>query len=218
MREFFGGSNFYGIPCSAVPKDGDPIGRIVHDYGYYPGDSYSVNSTHSCTSVRYLSLFEVASILDEVKWFIKADLASGYRQFGTHPVDWKFQVYCNGPNEHYIDLACPFGKTNSSLEFCPPVQLFAKSAAARYGQLLSRWTPTLGTHVDDIFGGFKRCEKYTEAHRFREYLISVGANLTIIFNPKEKKTPLPARSQVILGRLFNSTSNRVPTVDKKRKK
>ena len=83
-----------------------------------------------------MSLFEVASILDEVKWFIRADLASGYRQFGTHQVDWKFQVYCNGPNEHYIDLAYPFGKTNSSLEFCPPVQLFAKSAAARYGQLM----------------------------------------------------------------------------------
>ena len=114
--------------------DGDPLGRIVHDYGYYPEGSYSVNAAHSCTSVRFLSLFEVTSILDEVDWFIKADLSSGYRQFGAHPADWRFQVYCNGPDEHYIDLACPFGKTNSSLEFCPPVRLFAESAAQRYGQ------------------------------------------------------------------------------------
>ena len=66
VREFFGGSDFYGIPCSATEKDGDPIGRIVHDYGYHPVGSYSVNSTHSCTSVKYLSLFKVTSILDQV--------------------------------------------------------------------------------------------------------------------------------------------------------
>ena len=138
VHEFFGGVDFYGIPCSATAKDGDPLGRIVHVYGYHPAGSYSVNSTHSCTSVKYLSLFKVANILDQVDWFIKADLTSGYRQFGTHPVDWKFQVYCNGPNEHYIDLACPFGKTNSSLEFCPPVRLFAESAAVRFGQWVSR--------------------------------------------------------------------------------
>ena len=33
VREFFGGANFYGIPCSATAKGGDPLGRIVHDYG-----------------------------------------------------------------------------------------------------------------------------------------------------------------------------------------
>ena len=58
--------DFYGIPCSAVAKGGDPLGRIVHDYGYYQTGSYSVNATHSCTSVRYLSFKEVAKILDGV--------------------------------------------------------------------------------------------------------------------------------------------------------
>ena len=67
VREFFGGEEFYGIPCSATAKDGNPIGRIVHDYGYYPEHSYSVNATHSCTSVKFLSLFEVSSILDQVE-------------------------------------------------------------------------------------------------------------------------------------------------------
>ena len=138
-------------------KDGDPLGRIVHDYGYYARGSYSVNATHSCTTVEYLTFKQVVSILDDVPWLIKADLKSGYRQFGVHPVDWKFQVYCNGPDEHYIDLACPFRKTNSALEFCPPVELFAKSAAIRYSEFFGKPKPILGSHIDDIFGGFKGC-------------------------------------------------------------
>ena len=44
VQEFFGGQNFYGIPSNGVMKNGDPCGRIVHDYGYHPKDSYSVNS------------------------------------------------------------------------------------------------------------------------------------------------------------------------------
>ena len=35
VRIFFDGKNFYGIPCGATVKDGDPYGRIVHDYGFY---------------------------------------------------------------------------------------------------------------------------------------------------------------------------------------
>ena len=68
-------------------QDGDPLGRIVHDYGWYPKGSYSVNATHSCTSVKYLSVKDTVGILDRVKFFVKADLSSGYRQFGAHPVD-----------------------------------------------------------------------------------------------------------------------------------
>ena len=146
---------------------------------------------------------------------LKADLASGYRQFGTHPVDWRFQVYCNGPDEHYIDLACPFGKTNSSLEFCPPVTLFAKSAAVRYGEKFATVPPVLGTHVDDIFGGFKNCSSYQKAKHFRDYLCEVGAIHSIRFNQKTEKTPLPARSQVILGRRYDSCLKRVFTSEKK---
>ena len=136
-------------------KNGNPCGHIVYDYGYYPDKSYSVNATHSCTSVRYLTTKEVVAILDSVTYYIKGDFESGFRQFGTHPVDWRFQVYCNGPEEHYIDLACPFGKTNSPLEFCPPVALLAKSLAVRYAEKFRVRSPVLGTHVDDIFGGFK---------------------------------------------------------------
>ena len=87
VRKFFGGRNFYGIPSGATEKDGDPLGRIVHDYGYYRKGSYSVNATHSSTSVRYLSFTERVQLLSKVTYYIKADLASGFRQFGTHPAD-----------------------------------------------------------------------------------------------------------------------------------
>ena len=85
--KFFGGKNFYGIPSGATEKDGDPLGRIVHDYGHYTKGSYSINATHSSTRVRYLSFTERVQILAKVKYYIKADLATGFRQFGMHPAD-----------------------------------------------------------------------------------------------------------------------------------
>ena len=142
VRQFFGGADFYGIPCNATEKNGDPRGRIVHDYGYFPKGSYSINATHSSTTVKYPALRERVAILQDIYWYVKADLANGFRQFGTHPKDWRYQVYCNGPREHYIDLACPFGKTNSTIEFCPPVALFAKSVVANYTSRVTPRTPT----------------------------------------------------------------------------
>ena len=47
VRQFFGGANFYGIPCNATEKNGDPRGRIVLDYGYFQKGSYSINAAHS---------------------------------------------------------------------------------------------------------------------------------------------------------------------------
>ena len=44
VRQFFGGKNFYGIPCSATAKDGIPRGRVVHDYGFFKRGSYSINA------------------------------------------------------------------------------------------------------------------------------------------------------------------------------
>ena len=107
-------------------------------------------------------------------------------------MDWRFQVYCNGPDEHYIDLACPFGKMNSSLEFCPPVALFARSAAEHYAERFQVERPALGTHVDDIYGGFKIDVSQERALHFRQWLIETGQKLTLLFNMKPSKTPLPA--------------------------
>ena len=66
VRQFFGGTDFYGIPCSATPKDGNPLGRIIHDYGYFQKGSYSINATHSSTSVEYIREVERVRALDNI--------------------------------------------------------------------------------------------------------------------------------------------------------
>ena len=43
VTEFFGNRQWYGIPCSAVEKDGDPLGRIVHDDRFYKRGSYRIS-------------------------------------------------------------------------------------------------------------------------------------------------------------------------------
>ena len=149
---------------------------------------------------------------------MKADLKNGFRQFGTHPKDWKYQVYCNGEDEHYIDLACPFGKTNSPLEFCPPVALFAKSVVAKFKEKDTTYHPVLGTYMDDIFGGLAHDHSYERAMLFRKYICETGASLTIRFNMKETKTPLPSTKQVILGCLYDAINRRIRTAEKKREK
>ena len=49
-------------------------------------------------------------------------------------------------------------------------------------------------------------------------MCSVGDVLTVKFNPKPEKTPLPATRQVILGRSYDSTTKRVNTALKKVRK
>ena len=207
-----------GIPCGATEKDGDPCGRIVHDYGFFLPGSYSVNAAHADTSVRYDSIRKRVRVLDEVLWYIKADLQSGFRQFGTHPADWKYQVYCNGPNEHYVDIACPFGKTNGTLEFCPPVRLFALSVAIRWNEACGGLLPTLSSYIDDIYGGIPHCESFSRSLAFRDFICSTGERMSFVFNRKPRKTPMPAKKQVILGFLFDSETKRMKSSEKKIKK
>ena len=128
------------------------------------------------------------------------------------------QFHCNGPNKHYNDLVCPFGKTNSPLIVCPPVSLFARSAARRYAEEMSCGEPILGSHVDDIFGGFPFCDSYERACHFRDYLCRIGELLSIKFNRKPRKTPLPSKRQVILGCLWDSVDRRVRTSENKKQK
>ena len=66
MDSFFRGKGQYDIPCGAVEKDGDPLGRIVHDYGYFKKGSYSINAAHADTSVRYDSIRRRVLILRDV--------------------------------------------------------------------------------------------------------------------------------------------------------
>ena len=43
MATFFA-RDFYVIPCGAVPKNGDPYGRIIHDYSYARDGFNSMNT------------------------------------------------------------------------------------------------------------------------------------------------------------------------------
>ena len=67
IRRFFGGRGFYGIPSGAVPKGDNPLGRIVHDYGYYKRGSYSINAAHSNTSVTYMKTQERIRLLEHIE-------------------------------------------------------------------------------------------------------------------------------------------------------
>ena len=90
-------------------------------------------------------------------------------------------MYCNGYDEHYIDIACPFEKTNSTLEFCPPVKLFAMSIAARWYELKLGPRPRLSSYVDDIYGGIPGCVEYAAALKFREFICTTGERVTFVF-------------------------------------
>ena len=84
VRDFLGRA-FYKIPCGAVPKDQDPLGRIIHDYSHPSATQGSVNSALINTSVQYISFVDRAKKLSQVDWFVKVDMENGYRQLGVHP-------------------------------------------------------------------------------------------------------------------------------------
>ena len=69
-----------------------------------------------------------------------------------------------------------------------------------------------------FFGGFANNQSYHRSWHFRDWMTKLGSSLTMIFNLKVGKTPLPAKEQIILGRLYNSTSRRITTAAPKREK
>ena len=127
-------------------------------------------------------------------------------------------MYCNGADEHYIDIACPFGKTNSTLEFCPPVKLFTISIAVRWQELKGGTRPRLSSYVDDVYGGIPGCTFYVVAEGLRDFICKTGKELTFVFNEKPHKTPMPAKQQVILGSLYDSVSRRMMSSARKVRK
>ena len=65
VKQFLGRS-FYTIPCGAVPKDHDPLGRIIHDFSFPSKKRGSINSALINTSVEYISFVERARKLSKV--------------------------------------------------------------------------------------------------------------------------------------------------------
>ena len=215
IRNFLGRS-FYTTPCGAVPKNNDPAGRIIHNYSYPSKTSGSVNAALINTSVAYISFKERVSLLNNVDWFIKADLKNGYRQLPVHPSDWHTQVYSLGPHEFFIDLNMPFGKANSSKVFCTWTTAWRKSFHLHFQKFYS--VPiALSSYVDDFFGGPIRtdCLKTDKknAELLLENLICIGNLTNTRMNPA--KCLPPARSMNILGIIFNSKSRMCTLPSKK---
>ena len=120
-REFLR-SDFYVIPCGAVPKGSDPHGRIIHDYSFsYEGEN-SLNSALLENSVEYISFLKRAEVLSQIKLYVALDLKNRYRQLPVHPCEYRTQMYSLGHSEHYIYLCMPIVKSNSSKIFCFGVQ------------------------------------------------------------------------------------------------
>ena len=193
------------IPCGAVPKEGDPAGRIIHNYSYPQKKTNSINSALINTSVEYITFKERVALLSQVDWYLKVDLKSGYRQLPVHPVDWHTQAYSLGPTEFYIDIAMPFGKANSSRVFCTWTSTWCKSFKFHF-QNHYAFPIALAVYMDDFFGGPIRTgslnKDHTRARSMFEDLITVGKATSAIMNMK--KCEEPARVMDILGMNFNS--------------
>ena len=61
-------------------------------------------------------------------------------------------MYALGPNEHFIDISMPFGKSNSSKLFCRWASLWFESCVTRFNETYGT-AAVLGSYVDDAFGG-----------------------------------------------------------------
>ena len=195
----FLGSTFFYTPCGAVPKKSDPYGRIIHNYSH----KFNGTSLNDClldNSIQYISFKKRVELLDSAVYYVKLDLKDGYRQLAVHPSEWRTQVYTLGPKEHYVDIAMPFGKSNSSKLFCRWTTLWFKSCIARFNQK-NHSTAVLGSYVDDAFGGATTRKL---AAKLITFITTMGAKLGTIVNAA--KTEGPAKSMVILGFNYNSQS------------
>ena len=112
------------------------------------------------------------------------------------------------PAEHYIDIAMPFGKANSSKLFCRWASLWFKSCIPQFNQQFTT-TDTLGSYVDDAFGG---ATSRAVATRLIDYISAAGSSMATIVNTIKPKAPPPATSMVILG-LKNCSLTKVCSLD-----
>ena len=203
--EKFLGRPVYVIPCGAVPKNDDPFGRLIHNYSHPSAKHNSVNSALVNTSVKYMAFKARVKCLARVDWYIKADLKNGYRQLPVHPTDWYTQVYCLGPNEYYIDLNMPFGKSNSSKVFCRWSSAWCRSFQHHFENAYSL-PISLSVYVDDFFGGPIRTESIsrdeTKGKMLLECLIEIGKITNTHMNVRKCKGP--ARRMELIGILFDS--------------
>ena len=198
VRSFLQAS-FICTPCGAVPKKDDHYGRIIHNYSLKI-DGVSLNDCLLDNSTDYVSFRKRVQLLDQVNWYIMLDLKDGYCQLAVHPSEWRTQVYSLGPSEHYIDMAMPFGKANSSKLFCRWTSLWFQSCMAQFSRQVHS-TAVLGSYVDDAFGG---AILQRVADDLINFITVSGAKHGAVVNLD--KTEGPATAMVILGLLYCSVS------------
>ena len=210
---------FYVIPCGAVPKNNDPVGRIIHNYSFPDARVASVNSALKNTSVKYISFRNRVKVLSRVDWYVKADLKNGYRQLPVHPTDWHTQVYSLSASEYYIDLNMPFGKANSAKIFCTWTSAWCYSFRCHFQNHFS--IPiVLASYIDDFFGGpvssgsLKRDKD--RAKLLLSSLIEWGALTNTRMNLD--KCAGPSRCLEILGLYYNSITKKCSLSEKKQRK
>ena len=73
----------------------------------------------------------------------------------------------------------------------------------------------MSSYVDDIYGGIPDCTSFKAALSLRNFLCEKGEGLSFVFNRKPHKTPMPAKQQVILGCLYDSTTRKMRSSAKK---
>ena len=97
------------------------------------------------------------------------------------------------------------------------MKLFAISASVRWAEDNPGSEPRISSYVDDVYGGLTGAggDSFDLAMAFRNYICDTGEKLTLVFNKKPHKTPLPAEQQIILGNLYDSTSRRIKSAAKK---
>ena len=108
-------------------------------------------------------------------------------------MELRTQVYTLGPVEHYIYIAMPFGKANSSKLFCRWASLWFDSCITRFNQQFNT-TAALGSYVDDAFDG---TTTWSVAFRLINFITLTGAIMATIVSTH--KTEVPATAMVILG-------------------
>ena len=116
-------------------------------------------------------------------------------------------MYTLGPFEHYIDIAIPFGKANSSKLFCRWASLWFESCVTRFNQR-HRVIAALGSYVDDAFGGSRTTRQV--ASNLMQFITQAGDAMAAIVNLS--KSEGPATAMVILG-LHYCSHNKVCKLD-----
>ena len=135
-------------PCSAVPRNNYPAGRIIHNYNF--------PNKNSSYLLRYGKTFNC-------NWLAHVSQPPEGLPTTSRPSHWHTQIHFLNLNDCYSDVTMPSGKANPSRVFCT-----STCACCKYFQSLfqSHYSfPIYLLHMDDFFEGTVR--RYSLSAYFR---------------------------------------------------